>query len=231
MNARGKGVEPVWFERAAAIPGFDYTPLSEVDRAGLAHRDSTPVIETDDSLSYLVWPTPQLGQWDRGRTSPARLTLESFRTNLLADTQSTPALLLAIASALELPGVAVDYHHALERGQYALWRRAYREPETLALVDRLGMTDLSLAVACLPQVQVALNTHVLARGEAGHSWASVSDVIARIVELHATEGRLQCALTIADVGRSLGTGSNLVDDLTARLSRLGVDPRAFAETR
>jgi hypothetical protein len=125
----------------------------------------------------------------------------------------------------------VDYHHALECGQYALWRRAYREPETLALVDRLGMTDLSLAIACLPEVQAALNTPGHAREEAGHIWAGVSDVVGRIVELHATEGRLQCALTIADVGRSLGTGSKLVDDLTARLSRLGVDPRAFAETR
>lgn len=132
-----------WFPRFADIPGVAYEPIVPVDRSKLkraAERPEVGSFTTDGRVvTYLRWG-------DDEESSSASPSADHFIHQEL-DGLKTGTVLRKLAEALELPGVASDYHFALQGFVDVAWKRRRDEPEALGLLERVAWIDIAFLEA------------------------------------------------------------------------------------
>ncbi|MCU0311004.1 MAG: hypothetical protein MUE36_08675 [Acidimicrobiales bacterium] len=132
-----------WFPRFGDIPGVAYEPIVPVDRSKLKRASERPEVSsfTTDGrvVTYLTWG-------DDEESSSASPSADHFVDEEL-DGLKTGTVLRKLAEALELPGVASDYHFALQAFVGVAWKRRREEPEALGLLERVAWLDISFLEA------------------------------------------------------------------------------------
>ena len=181
-----------WFPRLMSVPGVDYQSPAGLDRIRLPGYDAQPTVRTtyllDDSSAsrrYLLWPSA-VGETS---ASPAQAWAGDSRP----DVSEARAALFQLYEALELPGTLNDYHFRLQGCCAILWRARLTEPELLAEVERLCLTDLQL-IEIYPDIITPVGQG------SGSLHVSTCD---QLISLYEHEGMLHEALAIAERGQRL----------------------------
>ena len=124
--------DTVWFPRFGDIPGVTYTTPSTVKLARLKQRTMRP-----EQTQYR--DTPSMLMWGSTSASPAN---QHFRDED-ADA-SIEGVLTNVAEALELPGIASDYHFGIQGAIEWLYKRRHDTATVYDEVERLCWLDLQL---------------------------------------------------------------------------------------
>jgi hypothetical protein len=159
-----------WFKRFGDIPGIDYAGDSRVDRSRLEKR-----------LKSLSWPLKG------GITSASPAKRHAYGEGV-KNHAATPELLLNMMEALELPGIASDYHFIIQGCARKLWARRREEPQVFEIIERLCWLDIRLIEARPGSV----------RTESGAKLSFVHiNAFPLLIDLYEREGLLGEALDVA----------------------------------
>jgi hypothetical protein len=175
-----------WFRGLAEVPGVSYTSDPSVDRSKLTGYDAVPRREhfvIDGKREESLW-------WGNGSASPAHLFSSQ---GLERPTRET--LLRRLRETLELPGVASDYHFAIQSCVTELWKLRRDDPEIHAAVEDLCWLDIRLIEAQPQTISFerdgeTLYYRVLAFGH--------------LINLYEHEGSLREALDVAERAARFG---------------------------
>jgi hypothetical protein len=168
-----------WFKGLGEIPGVDYAGDPRVDRSMLVGHDCVPVVR----LKSLSWPM-------EGGTTSASPAARHARGRGVKSQAAMPELLLNMTEALELPGIASDYHFIIQGCVEKLWapRRRREEPQVFEIVERLCWLDIRLIEAKPNSVRI----------ESGIKRSFVHIVaFPLLIDLYEREGFLREALEVA----------------------------------
>lgn len=124
-----------------------YVPLVKVQRPKFWNRAIKPKItryefdgETHISMS---WPSP-----DSLSTSASPAHQHGF-----GQSEADPKTILRIMTeALDLPGVASDYHFIIQQAHEKLYKNRKSYPQVYPLVEKLCLLDIALVEVCPEEV-------------------------------------------------------------------------------
>lgn len=172
--------DTVWFPRFGDIPGVAYETPSSVSLNRLKKRNMRP-----EQTRYR--DTPSMLMWGSTSASPAN---EHFRDD---DSDfSVEGVLANVAEALELPGIASDYHFGIQGAVQWLWKRRYDDAGVFDEVERLCWLDLQL-------IQSQPQAVSMERDGATQYFRVVA--FQTLVTMYSTEGALTDAVRVLDLAR------------------------------
>jgi hypothetical protein len=219
MTSRGKDE---WFHRMGDIPGLGYTAPVPIDRASLPDHDKEPELrryDFDNEPRVLVdWglretSEPDAAYEDKVWTPLGSPAIEHLREVLDDGARPTSEQLLRrLWEALELPGAADDYHHALERVGRRLRTMSYWEPAVMENVEALAWLDIRL-MRTYPSI-VIIDHPEAARPYWG------ADAFNTLHDIYVAEGFLRDALAVCELELEFGADPRRTDELRARLERM-----------
>jgi hypothetical protein len=193
--------ETEWFPRFGAISGVSYTPLAEVDVKRLRGVGIRPEVNRSGG-GALWWPAED-------GSSTASPAYEHDDVDL---SKTTPVKVLRhLAEVLELPGIASDYHFAIQGAAEALWKRRRADPSIFSHVERLSWLDLDLIRARPGAVSYDR--------DGGTDYYSVA-AFGYLTTLYRREGALREALEVAELAGRFGQANTPRDDLAQRIAAL-----------
>jgi hypothetical protein len=201
------------YNRLAEIQALGYETPPGIDRRTLPKHNLRPRISTysfDGKKSTYV-------SWDIGNgVSTSQSPASDWAISGTPDAP-WPDVLRRLFEALELPGSASDYHHAIWRTADGLWDRRRQDPDILPEVERLCLLDLKL-MELLPEI---------ARVSPDHIPHMVHVPATRhLIRLYEREGFIVEALEIARRGVVLGQEPAEAQRLEARLQDLEAEDAA-----
>jgi hypothetical protein len=189
-----------WFRRLADIPDVGYTSDARVKRSMLPGHDTVPSLNVytfeGKRLESLSWPTAN----DQTSQSPA--SLHARAASSPAPVDPSGVVLQCLHEVLELPGIASDYHFAIQGCVEELWKRRHQEPGIFSEVERLCWLDIRL-VEARPET-------ITYEREGNVAYAGVS-AFGRLVDLYSHEGFLSEALEVAERGARLNQKTPVVE--------------------
>jgi len=201
-----------WVSRLGDLSGVDYVSPPGMNRRKLPQHDAKPRVETfscsKKNETTLTWKTAE-GETSQSPASAWFIADDPRKV-------STADLVQRLFEALELPGVASDYHFALLRAYDILWSRRRREPEVLPELERLCLLDIHLVEQRPDIIHMTVQDEELtARVPAFHY----------LVFLYEQEGATSDALDIARRAAAAGQGSSELDRLQLRVAALEEEDR------
>ena len=198
-----------WYARFAEVPGVSYTGSPSVQRTRLPGHNLKPDVrrsDVDDRHREFLWWTH--GDGTSSSASPARNWLAQ---PLPADV-APAAILQHLYEALELPGVASDYHFAIQGCFERLWGQRRTHPWILREIEKLCWLDIRLLEA-LPDTLRHEQTD-------GTSFYARSIAFERLIHLYERNGYLAEALDVAQRATRFHADDTILRPLQERLARL-----------
>jgi hypothetical protein len=181
------------------IPGVEYTPPVPIAREAIPRHDAVPEIRSLGEIDrgFLSWGMRELPPEER--TDPTEVewqslgapTTEHLRETLERTDVSPSELLSRLWEALELPGAAEDYHHALERVVTLLARIRTGDAEALVAAEELAWLDIRLMLA---RPDTVLTPYMDGRPR---YWGA--NTFTTLRSLYVSEGFLREAVRVADL--------------------------------
>jgi|SRR5581483_7690150 len=201
-----------WVSRLGDLSGVGYVSPPAVERRKLPQHDAKPRVAT---FSYsgkhetsLMWKT---GDGETSQ-SPASAWFSADDPRKI----STADMLHRLYEALELPGVASDYHFALLQAYDILWSRRRREPGVLPELERLCLLNIHLVEQRPDIIHMPVqDEEFTARVPAFHY----------LVFLYEQEGAISDALDIARRAAAAGQDLSDLDRLEQRVAALEEEDR------
>lgn len=174
--------QPEWFKRLADVPGVGYRPPAGVRKA--PGHDAKPRFSrynwAGENVVTTWW---KVGDFE-GSASPAQL-------HRIGDMKGRPIseILQGLYETLELPGLAADYHFAIQACTSFLWGRRHDEPFALESLIDLDLLDIRLLEA-----RPSALTDEFPKGPQTYF---VAEAFSRLVGIYTREGMIREALDIA----------------------------------
>jgi hypothetical protein len=130
-----------WFTRFGDVPGIDYPVPAGVDPRKLKGYGLKPKIQRHGDLPpFLLWDSD--GDGYGGSAAPAH-----ERAFMDLGEKSLGFIRRNLVEALELPGIATDYHFTIQSACEQLWKRRVENPQYLTELERWSRLDLALVRA------------------------------------------------------------------------------------
>jgi hypothetical protein len=201
----------VWYPRLAAIPGFEDEGDTGIARSNLEGHDAVPRVNSyqildRDRQESLIWPTPT------GSTSASPARQHAFPA-LHDSAAPAQTILRQFTEAIELPGIASDYHFIIQSGIEALSRPQHRksDPALVATVERWCWINVRL-----------IETHpdIISFENNGDTRFARALAFGHLIDLYEREGFLHEALAIAERASRCGQGDAAIERLRERIKQL-----------
>jgi len=197
-----------WYRRLADVPGVDYPGSPGVNRGRLPGFNLKPEVKRYDFDSrrseHLWWNHPD----GTSSASPAS------QWNAQSQEENVPpqAILQRLQEVLELPGVAADYHFAIQGCFERLWQHRYDHPWVLKEIETLCWLDIRLVEAHpdILHINQQDGTVVYARSLA----------FERLIRMYERNGYLAEALDVAKRATRFHADDSILKPLRERLARL-----------
>lgn len=193
-----------WFRRLAEIPGVHYEMPQTINRLQLPDHNLAPELhefEFDGRRhESLSWRTTE------GSSPAHRWQTEPKLGESLAQTA-----LRQMFETLELPGIASDYHFAIQSCNETLWKHRREEPWVVEQIERLCWLNIQLMEACPEAISF--------EREGETQYYSVS-AFYRLINLYKQDGYLKEALEVAARGVRFNQTQHDFESLQERIAQL-----------
>ena len=198
-----------WYARLAEIPGISYPGSPGVQRTRLPGHDLKPDVQRydfdDRRREFLSWT-------HRDGTSSSASPAKNWETQPLPDSAPPQAILQHLYEVLELPGVASDYHFAIQGCFERLWGQRRTHPWVMGEIEKLCWLDIRLLEA-LPDTLHYEQTD-------GTSFYARSIAFERLIQMYERNGYLAEALDVAQRATRFHADDTILKPLRERLARL-----------
>lgn len=200
-----------WFRCLADVPGVDYIGDARVKGSLLPGYGTVPRLNAytfeGERLESLLWPTAN------GQTSQSPASRHAGAASSPGPGDPLGAMLQCLYEVLELPGIASDYHFAIQGCIEELWKQRHQEPAILSEVARLCWLDIRLVEARPETITYEHGANV--------TYAGVS-AFGQLVDLYSHEGFVSEALDVAERGARLHQKTPVVE-LRERVTHIATE--------
>lgn len=196
-----------WFRRFAEIPGLRYDTPPSINRLRLPDHNLVPEQHTYDfdgkRHESLSWRTKEGGT----SSSPAH----RWQTEPRPGESPAQTALRQLFETLEMPGIASDYHFAIQGCNEMLWKHHRGEPWVVEQIERLCWLDIQLLDAC---------PEAISFDREGETQYANVDAFHRLINLYENDGYLKEALEVARCAMRFNQGQNYFESLKERIAQL-----------